>query len=92
MTGKVTTLNRFVFRETNKCLPFFKVLKKALRRCPDEAKRLPNITTIVKSVSNRRIDVHLFGGIQHGCKLGTDRRKEGSTEVSILYQSNFLRS
>ena len=29
LTGQVTTLNRFVFKATNKCLPFFKVLKKA---------------------------------------------------------------
>ena len=29
LTGKVAALNRFVSRVTNKCLPFFKVLKKA---------------------------------------------------------------
>ena len=27
MTGKVVALNRFVSRATNKCMPFFKVLK-----------------------------------------------------------------
>jgi len=29
LTRKVAALNRFVFRVTHKCLPFFKVLKKA---------------------------------------------------------------
>ena len=29
MTGKVTTLNIFVCKATDKCMPFFKVLKKA---------------------------------------------------------------
>ena len=29
LTGKVTALNRFISRVTDKCLPFFKVLKKA---------------------------------------------------------------
>ena len=29
MTGKVAALNRFISRATNKCMPFFKVLKKA---------------------------------------------------------------
>ena len=29
LVGKVAALNRFVFRATNKCMPFFKVLKKA---------------------------------------------------------------
>jgi len=29
LTGKVTDLNRFVFKATDKCMPFFKVLEKA---------------------------------------------------------------
>ena len=29
MTGKVAALNGFVSRATDKCMPFFKVLKKA---------------------------------------------------------------
>lgn len=28
LIGKVATLNHFIFRVTNKCLPFFKILKK----------------------------------------------------------------
>ena len=31
LTGKVATLNRFVSRATDKCMPFFKVLKKAFQ-------------------------------------------------------------
>ena len=31
MTGKVVALNRFVSRATDKCMPFFKVLKKAFQ-------------------------------------------------------------
>ena len=31
MTRKVVALNRFVSRATNKCMPFFKVLKKAFQ-------------------------------------------------------------
>ena len=29
MNGKVAALNRFVSRETNKCMPFFRTLKKS---------------------------------------------------------------
>ena len=29
LTGRVAALNRFIFEATDKCLPFFKVLKKA---------------------------------------------------------------
>ena len=31
LTRKVVALNRFVSRATNKCMPFFKVLKKAFQ-------------------------------------------------------------
>ena len=31
LTRRVATLNRFVFRATDKCMPFFKVLKKAFQ-------------------------------------------------------------
>ena len=31
MIGKVAALNRFVSRATDKCMPFFKVLKKAFQ-------------------------------------------------------------
>ena len=30
LNGRVMALNRFVFRATDKCLPFFKTLKKAI--------------------------------------------------------------
>ena len=29
LTGRIAALNRFVFRATDKCLPFFKTLKQA---------------------------------------------------------------
>ena len=31
LTRQVATLNRFVSKATNKCLPFFKVLRKAFK-------------------------------------------------------------
>ena len=38
LTGQVAVLNRFVSKATNKCLPFFKVLKKAFE-WTDECQR-----------------------------------------------------
>jgi hypothetical protein len=29
LTGRIAALNRFISRSTDKCLPFFKILKKA---------------------------------------------------------------
>ena len=31
LTGRVATLNKFISKATNKCLPFFKVFKKAFK-------------------------------------------------------------
>ena len=35
LTGRIVTLNRFIFKATDKCLPFFKTLKQAFA-WPDE--------------------------------------------------------
>ena len=39
LTGRVATLNRFVSKATDKCLPFFRVLKKAFE-WTDECREL----------------------------------------------------
>ena len=48
MTGKVVALNRFVSRATNKCMPFFKVLKKAFQwndKCEEALAKLKEYLT-----------------------------------------------
>jgi hypothetical protein len=43
LTGRVVALNRFISRSTDKCLPFFKILKKAFswsEECEEAFKRL----------------------------------------------------
>ena len=47
-TGKVTALNRFVSRATDKCMPFFKVLKKAFQwtdKCEEALAKLKEYLT-----------------------------------------------
>ena len=39
LTGRVAALNRFIFKATDKCLPFFRVLKKAFK-WTDECREL----------------------------------------------------
>ena len=48
MIGKVKALNRFVSRATNKCMPFFKVLKKAFQwidECEEALTKLKEYST-----------------------------------------------
>ena len=42
MLGKVAALNRFVSRATDKCMPFFKVLKKVFQWTNECEEALPN--------------------------------------------------
>ena len=48
MTRRVTALNRFVSRATDKCLPFFKVLKKSFQwidECEEALMKLKDYLT-----------------------------------------------
>ena len=48
LTRKVATLNRFISRVTNKCLPFFKALKKAFQwtaECEEALTKLKDYVT-----------------------------------------------
>ena len=48
LTGKVVALNRFVSRATDKCLPFFKVFKKAFQwtdECKEALMKLKDYLT-----------------------------------------------
>ena len=45
LTGRVAALNRFVSKATNKCLPFFKVLKKAFEWTDECQKAFQDLKT-----------------------------------------------
>ena len=79
LIGKVATLNRFVSRETDKCMPFFKVLKKAFQwtdECEEafaklkeyltslcKVKRVLNEATIATSLGDGRKVVPLLKSV-----------------------------
>ena len=45
LTGRVAALNRFVSKATDKCLPFFKVLKKAFKWMDECQKAFQDLKT-----------------------------------------------
>ena len=69
MSGKVAALTRFVFKATDKCMPFFKVLKKAFQwndeceRSPCKIKRVLDEATIAKSLGDGRKVVPLLSSV-----------------------------
>ena len=66
LTGRIATLNRFVSRATNKCLPFFKTLKRAFAWTDDceaafqELKRyLSNLPLLSPSKEGESLQLYL---------------------------------
>jgi hypothetical protein len=49
LTGKITALNRFISRSTDKCLPFFSVLKKAFKWSEDCEKAFEQLKKYLSS-------------------------------------------
>ena len=54
LTGRVATLNRFVSKATNKCLPFFKILKKAFEWMHECQKSLSRPQGLPHSISSAK--------------------------------------
>ena len=78
LTRKVAALNRFVSRAMDKCMPFFKLLKKAFQwtdECEQALAKLKEYLTrppLFESLSDRREAISLPSSIQHYSKFGTD--------------------
>ena len=81
MIGKVAALNKFIFRATDKCMPFFKVLKKAFQwnnECEKALTKLKEVldeTASTRSLSDGREVVPLLSSIYYCSKFNTDQRR-----------------
>ena len=77
LTGKVAALNRFVSRTTDKCMPFFKILKKAFQwndECEEALAKLKEYLAKPPLLSSLVMGEKLFllSSIQHCSKFDTD--------------------
>ena len=94
LTGQVAALNRFVSKATDKCLPFFRVLRKAFewtddcQRAFEDLKAYLTSAPIVKSIRARRKVISVFGCCPACCKFGFDLRRGKSAEIGLLHQSS----
>ena len=92
LTGRVATLNRFVSKATDKCLPFFKVLKKAFEwtdDCQRAFEDLKEYLTIVPLLSPSVLGEELYlylAVIPHTVNSALGR-EEGRVQKPIYYTS-----
>jgi hypothetical protein len=92
LTGRLATLNHFISRSTNKCLPFFKILRKAFEwtsECDSAFSRLKIYLTSPPLLSRTvlgRSAISILGSFPHGSKCSFDPRRRWDTEVGVFCQ------
>ena len=96
LTGRVSALNRFVSKATDKCLPFFKVLKKAFEWM-DECQRAFQdlktylVTASLLSPSVMGEELFLYLVVTPHAMSSALIREEGKVQKPVYYTSRALR-
>ena len=96
LTGRVATLNRFVSKATDKCLPFFKVLKKAFEwtdECQRAFQDLKTYLTAAPLLSPSVLgeELYLYLVVTLHAVSSTLVREEGRVQKPVYYTSRALR-
>ncbi|XP_030942028.1 uncharacterized protein LOC115967081 [Quercus lobata] len=92
LTGRIAALNRFVSRATEKCLPFFKILKQAFAWTDEceavfqELKRYLSSPPLL-SPSKEREDLYLYLAVSTSAVSAALIREEGTKQLPIYYVS-----
>ena len=95
-TGQVAALNRFVFKATDKCLPFFKVLKKAFDWMDECQKAFQDLKTYLTtapllSPSVLGVELYLYLAVPPHVVSSMLVREEGKIQKPVYYTSRALR-
>jgi hypothetical protein len=96
LTGRVATLNRFVSRSTDKCLPFFKTLKKAFtwtNECQQAFEELKRylMTPPLLSPSKQGEELYLYLVVSLTAVSSTLIQEEDGRQLPVYYTSRVLR-
>ena len=92
LTGMIATLNRFVFKAMDKCLPFYKTLKQAftwIDRCEkafQDLKHYPS-NPLLLSPSKKGENLYLYLVVSTTILSATLIREENRTQLPIYYVS-----
>ena len=96
LTGRVAALNRFVFKATEKCLPFSKVLKKAFEWMDECQKAFQDLKTYLvmapllsPSVMGEKL--YLYLAVTPHAISSALVREEGRVQKPVYYTSRALR-
>ena len=92
LTGRIAALNRFVFRATDKCLPFFKTLKQAfawIDECEAAFQELKHYLSNppLLSPSKEGENLYLYLAVSATAVSATLIREEGKRQLPVYYTS-----
>ena len=96
LTGKTATLNKFVFRYTDKCLPFFKILRKAFQwteecqRAFEELKVYLSFPPLL-SPSKTGEELYLYLAVSSFAVSSALIREEERVQKPVYYTSKALK-
>ena len=96
LTRRVAALNRFVSKATNKCLPFFKVLKKAFEWMDECQKAFQDLkvyltTAPLLSPSIQGEELYLYLAVSPYAVSSALIKKEGKVQKPVYYTSRALK-
>ena len=96
LTRRVATLNKFVSKATNKCLPFFKVLRKAFEWTNEYQKAFQDLkvyltTAPLLSPSIQGEELYLYLAVSPHAISSALIRKEGKVQKPVYYTSRVLK-
>ena len=96
LTGRVAALNRFVSKATDKCLPFFKILRKAFKWTDQCQKAFQDLkvyltTAPLLSPSIPGEELYLYLAVSPHTVSSALIREEGKVQKPVYYTSRALR-
>ncbi|CAA7016454.1 unnamed protein product [Microthlaspi erraticum] len=94
LTGRIAALNRFISRSTDKCLPFYQLLRSNKKfewdkKCEDAFKQLKEYLTtppILAKPEEGEDPTLIYRNIKHGGKRSPRPRRSRRAAASLLFQ------
>ena len=92
LTRRIATLNRFISKMTEKCLPFFKTLKEAFiwtKECEKAFRELKHYLSnpLLLSLSKEGEDLYLYLAVSATIVSAALIREENGTQLLVYYAS-----
>ena len=96
LNGKIAALNRFVSKSTDKCLPFFRILRKSFEWTDECQKAFEDLRTYLSSppllsLSKSGEELYLYIAVSQGVVSAALVREEEGSQLPVYFVSRAFR-